>query len=143
MLQRKVKNKNKTERNNKMAKNHGFVGYNRGEEPNVPLQYLGMCCCGIPWILVGLGVYKAASEVLKGDFPESMGHNILCALFPIAGAIILDPILTKKEQELGIANAAPNMKVTGIVSFFCGLAAPLYMAGLIKRLNAIDAAANK
>lgn len=126
-----------------MAKKHGFIGYNRGEEPNVALMFLGMCCCTIPWILVGLGVYKAASEVLKSDFPDSMGRNILCAFFPIAGAIILDPILTKKEQELGIANACPNMKTMGIVSFFCGLTAPLYLAGLIQRLNAIDAAANK
>lgn len=126
-----------------MAKAHGFVSYNRGEEPNVALMYLSLCCCFIAWFMVNLGVLKAASQVLKEAFPESMGRNILCMLFPIAGAIILDPILTKKEQELGIANADPNMKVTGIASFFCGLVAPLYLAGLIKRLNAIDAATNK
>lgn len=126
-----------------MVKKHGFFGYNRGEEPNVALLYLSLCCCFIAWIMVCLGVYKAASEVLKGDFPDSIGRNILCTLFPIAGAIILDPILMKKEQELGIANACPNMKTMGIVSFFCGLTAPLYLAGLIQRLNAIDAAANK
>ena len=119
------------------------MGYNRGEEPNVALLFLSMCCCCIAWILVNLGVLKAASQVLGKDFPESIGRNILCTLFPIAGAIILDPILTKKEQELGIANVEPNMKVLGIVSFFCGIAAPLYVAGLIKRLNAIDAAQNQ
>lgn len=126
-----------------MAKSHGFMGYNRGEEPNVVLLYLSMCCCAIPWIMIGLGVLKAASQVLKEEFPESMGRNILCALFPIIGAITLDPILTKKEQELGLANVEPNMKVLGIASLFCGLVGPLYLAGLIKRLNAIDAAANK
>ena len=126
-----------------MAKKHGFMGYNRGEEPDLVLMFLGMFCCAIPLIMVSLGVYKAATEVLKGDFPDSMGRNILCALFPIAGAIILDPILTKKEQELGIANVNPNMKIMGIGSFFCGIVAPLYLAGLIQRLNAIDAAANK
>ena len=126
-----------------MVKKHGLFGYNRGEAPNVPLLYLAVCCCGIAWILISLGLYKAASEVLKEDFPDSIGRNILFTFFPIAGAIVLDPILTKKEQELGIANADPNMKVTGIVSFFCLIAAPLFMAGLIKRLNAIDAAANK
>lgn len=126
-----------------MAKQHGFLGYNRGEAPNIPLLFLSMCCCCIAWILVNFGVLKAASQVLKDDFPESMGRNILCTLFPIAGAMILDPILTKKEQELNIANAEPNMKIMGIASLFCGLVSPLYVAGLIKRLNAIDAAANK
>ncbi len=126
-----------------MAKSHGFMGYNRGEEPNVALLFLSMCCCCIAWILVNLGVLKAASQVLGKDFPESTGRNILCTLFPIAGALILDPILTKKEQELGIANVEPNMKVLGIASFFCFITTPLYVAGLIKRLNAIDAAQKK
>ena len=126
-----------------MVKAHGFFGYNRGEEPNVALLFLAQCCCCIAWIMIHLGVLKAASQVLKDDFPESMGRNILCTFFPIAGAIILDPILIRKEQELGIANVSPNMKVLGIASFFCFIAAPLYVAALIKRLNAIDAAANK
>ena len=129
-----------------MAKSHGFVGYNRGEEPNMALLFLSMCCCVIPFVMINLGILKAASQVLKGDFPESQGRDILLALFPIAGAIILDPILTKKEQELGIANAEPNMKIFGIASIIgcCAyIASPLYAAGLIKRLNAIDAAANK
>ncbi len=126
-----------------MAKTHGFFGYNRGEEPNMALLFLSMFCCCIAWIMINLGVLKAASQVLKEDFPESIGRDILCVLFPIAGAIILDPILTKKEQELGIANACPNMKVLGIASFFCAIVTPLYAAGLIKRLNAIDAASNK
>ena len=93
-----------------MVKMHGFFGYNRGEEPNVALLFLAQCCCCIAWIMIHLGVLKAASQVLKDDFPESMGRNILCTFFPIAGAIILDPILTKKEQELGIANVSPNMQ---------------------------------
>ena len=129
-----------------MAKSHGFIGYNRGEDPNVALLYLAECCCIIPYVMIGLGVLKAASQVLKESFPESTGRNVLCAIFPIAGAIILDPILTKKEQELGIGNAAPNMKTMGILSILgccCYITAPLYAAGLIKRLNAIDAAANK
>ena len=126
-----------------MAKSHGFLGYNRGEEPNVALLFLSMCCCCIAWIMINLGVLKAATQVLKEEFPESIGRNILCTIFPIAGAIILDPILTKKEQELGIANAEPNMKVLGMASILCGLVSPLYVAGLIKRLNAIDAATNK
>ena len=126
-----------------MGKTHGFFGYNRGEEPNVALLFLSMFCCCVAWIMINFGVLKAASQVLKEDFPESIGRNILCTLFPIAGAIILDPILTKKEQELGIANTSSNMKVFGIVSFFCCIAAPLYAAELIKRLNAIDAASNK
>ena len=126
-----------------MQKSHGFFGYNRGELPNMPLLFLAMCCCCVGWIMINFGVLKAASQVLKNDFPESTGRNILCTLFPIAGALILDPLLTKKEQELGIANVEPNMKVLGIASIFCGLVSPLYVAGLIKRLNAIDAAANK
>lgn len=126
-----------------MNKTHGLTGYNRGEAPNVALLYVSSLCCGILWILINLGIYKAASEVLKEELPESLGRNILCTLFPIAGAIILDPILTKKEQELGIANVCPNMKVLGIASLFCFLTAPLFASGLINRLNAIDAAANK
>ena len=126
-----------------MAKGHGFMGYNRGEEPNVALLYLSMCCCWIPFVLVHLGVLKAASQVLGIDFPESTGRNVICVLLPIVSALILDPILTKKEQELGIANVAPNMKVMGVAALFCGLLGPMYVVGLIKRLNAIDAAANK
>ncbi|MBR6733429.1 MAG: hypothetical protein IKL96_03415 [Kiritimatiellae bacterium] len=81
--------------------------------------------------------------MLGKDFPESTGRNVICVLLPIVSALILDPILTKKEQELGIANVAPNMKVMGVAALFCGLLGPMYVVGLIKRLNAIDAAANK
>lgn len=126
-----------------MAKQHGFAQYNRGEEANLAMEFLGIFCCSIPLILVSLGVYKAASQILQDAFPEDTLRHVLFALFPFAGALVLDPILTKKEQELGISNVAPNMKMLGLASFVCFITVPLYTAALIQRLNAIDAAANK
>ena len=112
----------------------GFLDWKAGQEPNVGILYLCMCCCcGLPFLFK----FHSLRNVMKDELGVDDSQHWLLVIIGIYGFYVSEKQLTELEASKGITNQSSMPLWVSIILFFLW---PVKLAEMMNRINVLVAA---